>query len=387
MRIFDFLKKRKKEKTVSKKMAFSEIKNWIEKKGKETEIKEREILDVIEDRIKNLKTNLKTKIIALNEFDIESKKEDGRIKRVVSNSRTQYIETLNNFISNLENLEETKLSGFITKIDKIFSDFNRLSFKNYERATILIGKEMADIKEETQSFSKDLVKIFNNNKKISELAQKIELIKSKLNLLNSIENNITGIKKTIISFNEKILQKEKENKKYLDEIEKIKQSENYKNMLKKKEKLNILKRESKNAIFTLKQLIDFKTLTNFFHTNERQMNIIKDYKKDFYTNFKQDNGERIMDLLNESKLNTNVILEKINSIKVKIKEIAKHGEEIKEDKVKELYHKTEKCIMEINDLKIEKIKTEKRNKKTKERMNELINSLKQEFNKINIEIV
>ena len=386
MGIFDFLKKEKEKEIISEKLTFSEIEDWIERKGKENEIEERELVISIKDRIKNLDNELEIKLSLLDEIDIESRKEDGRIKRVVSNSRIQYIGAINNLMANLGNLKETSFPDFIKKIDRALSEFNKTSFKNYERTTILIGKEMADIKEEVKSFSKDLVEIFNNNKEISELSQRIGLIKSKLNLLDSTEKNKIGIKKTIISLDEKIKQEEKENQRCLTEIEKIKQSENYKNMLEKKEKLNILKEEFREKILTLKQLIDFKALTNFFHTNEKQMNILKEYKTDFYTNFEQDNGKRILDLLEESKLNTNIISERENLIKSKKEILENYEKEIEKDETHNLNYKIEKITIEIENLKIEKVKERKRKEKLNINKEELASSLKQELGKINIEI-
>ena len=386
MGIFDFLKKEKEKEIISEKLTFSEIEDWIERKRKENEIEERELVISIKDRIKNLDNELEIKLSLLDEIDIESRKEDGRIKRVVSNSRIQYIGAVNNLMANLENLKETSFPDFVKKIDRALSEFNKTSFKNYERTTILIGKEMADIKEEVKSFSKDLVEIFNNNKEISELSQRIGLIKSKLNLLDSTEKNKIGIKKTIISLDEKIKQDEKENQRCLTEIEKIKQSENYKNMLEKKEKLNILKEEFREKILTLKQLIDFKALTNFFHTNEKQMNILKEYKTDFYTNFEQDNGKRILDLLKESKLNTNIISERENLIKAKKEILENYEKEIEKDETHNLNYKIEKITIEIENLKIEKVKERKRKEKLNINKEELASSLKQELGKINIEI-
>ena len=289
-------------------------------------------------------------------------------------------------MANLEDLKETRFSELTKRVDKIFFDFNKASFKNYERATILIGKEMANIKNGFKTFSKNLLEIFNNNKEISELFQKIEFIRSKLNLLDPMNEDITDIKETIISLNEKIEQKEKENQKLLREIEQIKQSEYHKNMLEKKEKINTLKAESKNDILILKQLIDFKALANFFHINEEQMKTLKNHKEDFHANFEKDNGKIIMDLLNESKLNNNEILEKINKIHFKLEERRKHEQEIKKDEIQELYYKIKEKGIEIDNLKIEKFKGEKRDEKFRENKKEIISLLKQELDKMNVEI-
>lgn len=391
MGIFSFFKKLGKEKEIEeiviKKLTFSEIESWLDKKGKENEVKEKEILILVKDKIRNFNTNLRAKIIILNEFDIESKKAEDRIKGIVNDSRIQYIGEVDNLIANLENLKETKLSEVIKKIDKIFFNFNKASFKNYERATILIGKEMANIKGEFKTFSKDLLKIFDNNKEISELFQRIELIKSKLDLLGPIKKSMVGTSKTIATLNEKINQKGKKNQGLLDEINKIKQGEDYKNMLKQKEKISMLEEKSKNIIFALRQFIDFKALANFFHINEKQMQILKEHKENFHANFKKDKGKRIMDLLDEAKLSNNMILEKVNLIKTKIEEISNYKSEIKRDETQELYFKIKEIITEIDSLKIEKVKEKKRDENLRANKDELISLLKQKISKMNIELI
>lgn len=390
MGIFSFLKfikKKKVKEIIPKKLAFSEIESWLEQKNKETEIKEKQILSFVKGKIENFNSDLRTKIITLKEFDVESKKSEVRIKAIVNDSREGYIDAVENLITNLENIKEIKFSDFVKKIDKIFFDFSKASFKNYERATILIGNEMANIKKTFKSFSKELLEIFDNNKNISELFATIEFIKSKLNSLNSIKKNMIEISETIKSLNEKIIQKEKENQELSNEIQAIKQSEDYKNMLKKKEKINTLKQESKDNIFALKQLINFKALANFFHINEEQMSILKKHKENFYTNFEKDNGKNIMDLLDESKLNTLLILEKVNLIKAKKQEIANYKKEIKKDNIQELSYKIKEILEEVDNLKIEKIKEEKRYEKLRANKDELINLLKQELGKMNAEVV
>ncbi|MCK5625075.1 hypothetical protein KAI04_04500 [Candidatus Pacearchaeota archaeon] len=391
MRIFSFLKKLGKEKeiqeTVSEKLAFSEIESWLEKKVKENEFKEKEILVIVKDKIREFNEDLKIKIVFLKNFDVESKKAEDRIKGIVSDSRIQYIGAVDNLMDNLENFKETKFSELTKRIDKIFSSFNKASFKNYERATILIGKEMANIKEGFKTFSKDLLKIFNHNKEIGELFQNIEFIKSKLNSLNFVEKDLVEINESIVFLNEKIKQEEKDNQELLREIKEIKQSEDYKNMLEKKEKINVFKEESKNNILNLKQLIDFKALANFFHINKEQMKILKEYKENFQTNFEKDNGKQIISFLDESKLNNEEILEKIRKANFKLEEINNYEQSINDYGLSKLNYKIKERSIEIDNLKIEKFKKEKRDERLKENKEDLIDLLKQKLSKMNVEVV
>ena len=168
MGLFDFFRKLAKtdnvKEVVIEKLAFSGIGGWIERKIEENEIKEKDVISGIEGKIENFIKEIKVKIIILENFNVWAKRESDKIKNIVADSREKYIESVEGLIERLNDLEEPKLEKFIEKINKIFFDFNKGSFKNYERATILIGKEMASIKESLKVFSKGLLKTFDQNK-------------------------------------------------------------------------------------------------------------------------------------------------------------------------------------------------------------------------------
>ena len=368
-------------------MSFSEIDDWIKNKIRENEIKQDEIILILKDKIKRHSNELREKRKILENFDVEAKKEKEDTKNIVNNGRREYIKSLEIFLENLNNLEINEFEKFMQKINKIFLDFNKSSYKNYETATILIGKEMANIKESVKAFSKELLKTYEENKHIIASFKAISQIKSKYEEINQIEDILnTNIEKKL-SLKKKINEKEEENKKLLEEIEKIKKSPNYLERLSTQKKIESLKEELKDDIFSLKQLLDFKALTNFFHINKEQMIILKAHKEDFQTNFQKDNGKMIVAFLNEAKLNNNAILEKVNLIRSKIQNNLNYEKSIKENETLELYPKLKKITFEIDNLKIEKVKEEKRYEKLKAKKEELINSLKKEFDKMNVRII
>lgn len=391
MGIFNFIKKLGKKKEIEEivleKLTLNELENWLEKKKKENEVKENEVLILVRDKINNFGAEIKTKINLLKEVDIKSKKAENRIKEIVKDSKSKYINEVEILIDSLENIKSTTFSEFTKKVDRIFLNFNKSSFKNYEKATILIGKEIVDVKGAFVLFSKDLLNIFNNNKEISELFQKIEFLKLKLDLLEPMNKNLSEIKKEIFSIEDKIDEKNKENKELLNEIEEIKKSENHKNMLVKKQQIKKLKEELKNDIFSLRQALDFKALSNFFHINEKQIKILKEHKENFQINFEKDNGKMILDLLEESKLNNDLILEKINLVKNKKEEISNLEKELEEDLTKKLHLKLKEILIKIDDFKEDLNREQKRNEKSKENRVELISSLKEELKKMGVEIV
>jgi len=365
MTIFNFLKKvfakSKIENTEKEKLNFSEIGVWISKKKKENEIRERNVFDIIQKKIDIFVDDFKKKIEIARATDISSKKSEERLKLISERGRKEYLESAENFIENLDKLEKNNLEQFSKKIDKIFLDFNKSSGKNYERATILIGKEMAEVKETLKVFSKDLIKLFEENKEIINLSKVFYFIELKLNEVEEINEKIEKIEKSI-NFLDKILpEKENEGKKISKKIEEIKKSDDYIKNLSKKEKIKILKEDLEKEIFELKQIIDFKGLANFYHIFEDKMELVKEYRDNFQTEFKKNEGENVLkSLLENSNLNNEQINKKIEKIKNIEKDILTNEREIKPDEIQKLFSQLSKIILDTEDLQNEKAKQRKR---------------------------
>lgn len=391
MGIFDLFKKlvkeNKVEEIVTEKLVFSDIENWLENKIKENEFKQNEIILIIKDKIKRHNNELNKKIKILEDFDVDAKKEKENIKGIVNNSKKDYIRTVENFLENLNNLEMNGFEEFMKKINKIFLYFSKSSYKNYERATILIGKEMASVKESVKAFSKELLKTFDENKPIIDSFKNLLIIKEQLDTITPIDKTLGGISEKKSDLNKKIRKEEEENRILKHRLEEIKTSFSYLENLAKQKKIKSLRGESKKDILELKQLLDFKALANFFHINPEQMRMVKDHREDFYTFFLKDDGKSIISLLDEAKLSDDKILEKIKKVHSKLEEIANQEKNKKEDKTQEIYSKIKEIALEIDNLKIEKAKEEKRHDKLKIIKEESVSVLRQELAKLNVEFV
>ena len=214
MGIFDLFKKLVKKKgfeeIVTEKLAFSDIEDWTKNKIKENGLKEKEIIDLIKKKINSFNEQLKEKKSILENFDVESKKVEDRLKSVVNEIRKKYIESLEIFMENLNNIEKEKLEEFISYVNRVFLDFDKKSHMNYEKTTILIGKEMAGIRDSLKTFSKELMKIFDENKNIVDLSKSLGFIKLKLNQLNQIDKVLGEIKEEITFLGKKTIDKKEE---------------------------------------------------------------------------------------------------------------------------------------------------------------------------------
>src|SRR3989338_3459949 len=242
MGIFDFLRKitqgKKTPESGKEKIVFSELGSWAEIRIKDIEKQEEDVFSLIKGKTDVFSKEIRERIKAIENFNVSQIKAEDRIKSAVEEGRKKYIESVEALVENLNNMKSDKLENIISYSDKVFSDFNKRSRLSYERATILIGKEMAEIRESLKSFSKDLIKIFDENKSLAESSKTIYL-----------EKEITNV--------------EKENTEILQEIGEIKKSPEHLEILKLQEKVSALKNELEKDIFSLGQTIDFRALGNF----------------------------------------------------------------------------------------------------------------------------
>jgi len=380
------IKKEETSKIEKEKIHPSEILNWIKNKKNENEIKEKEFFKVIQNKIDTFTDQLEKKIDIAEAVDVETKKADNRLKAITNEGRKRYIESLRGFVQNLNDLKKSDFENFTKEIDKTFANFSKFSNKNYERATVLIGKEMADIKREIKSFSTELIETFDENKKISEVSNALLLIKENLSKFSEVKKEKEKAEKSFDLTCKKINGLENEKKKILEEIEKLKESEEYKKNQEKIKKAEKLKEELKNEILGFEQLIDFKALSNFYHVFEDQMKVVKLYKNNFLEQFQKEGGDKILNLLDEAKMKSKNILEKINQINSKKDEITKLGQEIKEDKTNELNLKVIRTIQEIGDLEREKSREKKVYEKTDSNKKEFLRLIKRGLEKFDLEL-
>jgi hypothetical protein len=267
-----------------------------------------------------------------------------------------------------------------------FTRFNENSSKSYERATILIGKEMGNIRETLKRFSNELIDIFNADKEIILTSKRLSLIRLKANENKKIDEESIKANENIADITNKINDKEEENKKISDKIDKIRNSQEYLDNIEKEKNIQLQEKEIEKEISELRQLIDFKVLSNFFHIFEDRMSIVKLYRDDFTVEFKKDSGNRLLNLLNESKLNSEKIYDKIKHLQDKEKEIEEGKKDIKEDETQSLFLELEKTKEETNNLTKEREWAEKKREKLKTNQEENFNSIKQELKSMNLDL-
>jgi len=386
MGLFSIFKKKKKETEPEiKKLGFSEIEDFLNEKLNQNKEKEKQVLDLIKQKIEFYTNEINQKLETLRNFDINTKKARQRVKSIVDENKEKYIKYVERLIDEFNNIEINDLSNIMKESDQIFDNLHKKSYTNYEKATILIGKEMGEVKKSIKNFSKELIRIFNENQKLTNEIKTINEIKQKLNKYNVIKKELENINQSIEYFNGKIRQNEKEKQELKQKIQEIKETKEYKENLEKKQKIQSFGNDLEKTILNMKQYINFKELANFFHVFPEKIKKVKEYKDNFLKKFKEDKQE-IISLLEESGLKSKSVSEKLEKIREIQENIQKLREEVKDDETEKCYDKIEQKDSEIQNLEKQKQEKEKRKQTLEMNKKEIHDSLISNLNKVGVEL-
>ncbi|MBI2124602.1 hypothetical protein HYT92_02310, partial [Candidatus Pacearchaeota archaeon] len=307
--------------------------------------------------ILQLNSELKGHISTLRNIGIDEKKEPERLKFIVKENLNHYISCLQKLIDELENLSidrdycqeppvkdrwhdnatsqkslifddyqkpkflklrvvlehaqnstsgsnhSLQTSGILTfeKISIIFENFRKNSINALEKATILIGKEIDDVRNSIKAFSESFNSIITQNKDIFEREKTASQLKNLMLRLEDekkaglqIENSMQNLEENLKGLEKQKLEREKR-------LEEIKNSSEYKELLGEKEGLRERAGELDREIFSLKQEIDIKYLSKYFHYEKKKSQILKEYAENFKSALENDDNLQIAQIIKEIK--------------------------------------------------------------------------------------
>ena len=380
-RLRKLFKKEEKE-TEIEEISFSQISQWIKDQKKENEDEDNKILEVIKLNIQKFCKELNEKISALDKIDFDKIKSDNRVKNIVKENFKKYADHVEKLRQDLNEIETTNLTELFDDLDDLFLKFQKQSYMNFEKATVLIGKELGDIQYCINNFKSNVKKIINNNINYFDKTRILKIIEDNLIKKENLEKIKEEIEENISDYNNEI--KIINNEIHLVEKRKweMKESKDYIDYINKKEEIENLKEKLETEIYNLKKLIDFKQLTSFFHINQRDLEIVKAYKENFKNSFEKDENNQIIQLLNESKLINTNINNKFNEILELKKDI--HNFVLEKDKTEILNENIKKKKIEIENVDIKKAKEGKRYDKLNKNIIEIIDLIKDDLKKINV---
>ncbi len=377
MGFLDFFRKKKtpEPEVELEEISFDEIGNWLDAKSKEFSEKEKKVFDLIDERIDLFVRENEVHLKVLREIDVEAKKVEERVKTIVKQGLDKYISYVDILIEGLRGVEGKNLSQFIKDVSKVFSNFEKHSYIFYERATYLIGDEIAVVKNEINNLSKYFTDLFSENQKLIDSLGLLFSVRKRLGKLEDIKLDFDSVSNEIVSLEKDVKSSEKKVKEFLGEIEKIKMSKDYTDNLKRCREIEKKEAGIESDLIKIKELIDFKFLSNVFHSDENKMKVIKKYKEDFSVAILEDSGKGILGLISETDLDNKIVLDKIKDVCKKRGEVVSEKEFIKKDEVEIFFKEIEKTRERVEKLKIEKSKLMKR----KERIGRSIEEVEMEI--------
>ncbi len=385
MGIFDFFKKKKLFEEDVQKIKFEDINNWVKKKKKEIKENQKQPLNQIKETLSKLLNELDEKIIILKNLDLDEKKAPERAKLIVRENLDKFIYYLNGLILDLKEIDLDSLEILINKINSLFSEFDKKSLMSFQKSTFLIGKELENISESITKFFKLFNKIIKENGDSIEFNKTILDIETKLIEVDDLEKTESENIEAIESIEEKILNFENEIQKSKKEIEEKKQSSEYVEQVKTKNRLETARTKLVIELQSLREIIDFKVLAKVYHSIEEKMSLIKEYKGNFKETFEKYGSENLIELTDIKGLNKELIKEKvenINEIKQEIENI-----EIKKDITEDLEEEINNLRDKIKEFNLEKSSKEKRDKKFKKNKKQMKQEIVNLLETINVDVV
>jgi hypothetical protein len=381
MGIFDFFKS-KKDEPKKEKIKFEDIEHWLNDRTKRNLEKEQKIVKEITSLISETTKILEEQNVLLNKVDVKDRKEVEKLKGVVMENLSVYSHQLSKLISNLQNLKGDTLQEFLGDLNKTFIEFKQKSSTSFEKATILVGKELGDIKETLGEFTRGLNKVLDEEKEALELARNLISVKNKLNELRKFEDSKKNIFLEMKNIEESINNLETNSDLAKKELESIKLSVKYVSREQEKESAKLKKIELEKEIIGLRNLVDFKHLSRTFHEDPKKMALIHDYETDFNRLFEKGDEQMIIPLIEGSK-KAQVLgkIEEIRETKLKIQEILGR---------KDLLEDSARNIMNLNasikGSESDKLKLKKKMDKSEEDIATMQNEIKSALSTLNVEV-
>lgn len=358
MGFFDIFRRKKEEVKEKEKVVFGKLDSWVNAKEKKLDGENRVYLDLVGEKVEKLLSGLKGGIKGLDEINWDKIKAEERLKLIVKENLGNYVLHLGQLALDLEGLEKINRK----KLDSVFHAFDRRTAMNYQKSSILIGKELEAVRESVRIFFKDLGIVEKENKELIENLEVISVVKGKLIEYRDSKRLVDEINDLIKSYEGKIGELDKEIDGFKKEIEGVKKTDAYIEFVSKGEKLKENKVKLVKEINELRVLIDFKHLASMWHENKLEMGIVKEHRENFERAFRKDGGKGIMEIVGKSGVSD---LDGLYSkISERLKEI--DGVDLGDDLTLDLEGKIRKIGLEIDRIREKVVGEEKRTEKFKE---------------------
>ncbi|MDP3027546.1 MAG: hypothetical protein Q8N63_07615 [Nanoarchaeota archaeon] len=381
MGIFDFFKKKKTEPEIQS-ISFEEIKESLSKKRQEIEEKQREPKKQIEESLSELIKGLEESMVVLENVSLKDKKAMEREKLIVKQNLNNFIYYLEKLISDLKELNLGYFETLINDINALFSEFEKKSIISFQKSTYLIGEELGGVRDNIARFFRSFNGVVKENKFLIEQMKTISAIKEKLNEIEGLKKIEYENKEIIISIEDKIKSLYNKIQEKKEEIASIKRSQEYTEQMNVRQELERAKTKLIIELQKLKEMIDFKALAKVYHSAQKQMAIIREYKDNFKDSFERYGPEKLLELVDIREINQEPIREKIDAVDKIRQEM--DNIKIQEDITKALEKDIDYIKSKIAELISEKLKKEKLSRKFQENEEQIKKQMAGELKGLNL---
>jgi hypothetical protein len=372
------IKKEKVAETVKSK----DINHWVQTQKKELAEEESEFLKQVNERILSLADELEKEVTALKEVDFDDINVANRAKMIIGTNLDHYIRHLSNLITTLRELNISTTDNLLENITLVFRNFEQMAIKNFQKAASLAGHKLNDIGVSTGRFFTDMRKLMKENDTLINRAKIIHAVSLKLDEIDTFEKTKLEFKSNVDVLKEKIVKLEQEKQRISKEILTVKTSKSYATATKKREDFEKDKTELTKSIYALRKLIDFKLLSNTFHSSPKQLAIVRDYKSNFEEAFTKDSGQKLISLLKEADVSKGAIMNNINKITKTRQKI--ENTVIETDQIAELNQDITKITNQIEELTSKKELEQKKHDKFQTSRDNILDSIRSKLSKINV---
>lgn len=381
MGIFDFLKKKKTE-SEAQIIDFDNIKEALSKKRQEIEEKQAEPKKQIEESLRELIKGLEESMAILENIDLSDKKAMKAEKLIVKQNLNNFIYYLEKLISSLKELNFEYFEPLIDNVNSTFLEFEKKSIISFQKSTYLIGEELGGVRDKIAKFFKSFNEIVKENKYLIDKMKIIPYIKEKLKEIESLDKAEYENEEIILDIENKIKSLWRNIREKKEEIAEVKKSQEYVEQMKAGQELERAKTKLIIELQNLREMIDFKILARVYHSAEKQMSIIKEYRDHFKEAFEEYGPRKLLELTDIKEINQEPIKEKIASID-KVRQYIDNIR-VEKDITKGLEKDIEGIKNKITELTSEKFKKEKIGNKFKENINQVKEQIVEELKRLNI---
>jgi DNA repair exonuclease SbcCD ATPase subunit len=279
----------------------NELSARVESFVKDTEAKNQALKQQLEKRISLLEGEANNSIEVLRNVDLSERKEYEKIKLTVHDNLNLYIDYMRKLLSGLKKINERTLADHFNKIFSCLNEFNRASYLPYEKATYLIGREMASARLLVRQFANDISALAEQNKPLFEETRQVEKLSNLNNELEESKKLEEDIGCNISHLNKKIESLGNEAKTLGNEVQDIKNSIDYRKETEEKQKYLKKQGDLDRELQAIKQKTDFKALARVFHHDKKKAQLIKEYSGNFKAALREDETLKIIGMVNDSQ--------------------------------------------------------------------------------------